>query len=76
MIFLARELTIAQLGLEVQIPDYRISGRLTAIRSRYRVFTIPGRRGRHSNRNELATEFGVSPGYIKEIVGGRERVNG
>lgn len=49
---------------------------VTAIRSRYRVFTIPGRRGRHSNRNELATEFGVSPGHIKEIVGGRERVNG
>ena len=33
-------------------------------------------RRRHSNRNELATEFGVSPGHIKEIVGGRERVNG
>ena len=34
MIFLARELTVAQLGLEVQIPDYRISGRLTSITDR------------------------------------------
>ena len=34
MIFLARELTIAQLGLEVQIPDHRISGRLTSITAR------------------------------------------
>ena len=34
MRFLARELTVAQLGLEVQIPDYRISGRLTSITDR------------------------------------------
>ena len=34
MRFLARELTIAQLGLEVQIPDHRISGRLTSITAR------------------------------------------
>ena len=34
MIFLARELTIAQLGLEVQIPGSRISGRLTSITAR------------------------------------------
>ena len=34
MRFLARELTVAQLGLEVQIPDYRISGRLTSITAR------------------------------------------
>ena len=34
MRFLARELSVAQLGLEVQIPDYRISGRLTSITAR------------------------------------------
>ena len=34
MIFLAHELTIAQLGLEVQIPDHRISGRLTSTTAR------------------------------------------
>ena len=34
MRFLARDLSVAQLGLEVQIPDYRISGRLTSITDR------------------------------------------
>ena len=34
MRFLARELTIAQLGLDVRIPDSRISGRLTSITAR------------------------------------------
>ncbi len=45
------------------------------IRATYRVFTIPGLRGKHSNKPELAAQFGVSESYIKEIVGRRERTH-
>lgn len=45
------------------------------IRAEYRVFTIPGRRGRHSNKADLAERYGVSKSHIKEIVAGRERTH-
>ena len=48
---------------------------VAAIRSRYQVFNSPGRRGLHSNRAELAAEFGVSAKYVAEVAAGRERAD-
>ena len=45
------------------------------IRAEYRRFTIPGRRGYHTNKRQLAKKYGGSPGHIKEIVGRRERAD-
>ena len=66
MIFLARELTVAQLGLEVQIPDYRISGRLTSITARLvgsaREITL------RVEANSRASECTLSPTREVEVV--------
>lgn len=58
------------------LPHTKLSDeQVKEIRERYKVFTIPGVRGRRSNKSELALEYGVSEGHIKEIIGKRERVN-
>lgn len=48
---------------------------IATIRREYAVVTIPGQRGRHSNRKELARRFGVQPKYIADIAAGRERAD-
>ncbi len=45
------------------------------VRSKYRTFSIPGVRGRHSNRHELAAEYGVGAKYIADVAAGRERAD-
>lgn len=45
------------------------------IRRRYRKFTIPGKRGYRTNRDEIAAEYGLSPKYVGSIASGRERPN-
>ena len=60
----------------VEVRELKLEHLETALPSLGDAIELRHAAGRHSNRNELATEFGVSPGHIKEIVGGRERVNG
>lgn len=61
---------------EFRLPHTIISDEQVAeIRDRYKVYTTPGIRGRQSNKAELAKEYGISEGHLKEIVGKRERQN-
>lgn len=59
---------------EFKLPRTVISDeQVIEIRNKYKVFTTPGIRGRQSNKSQLAEEYGISEGYIKEIIGKRER---
>lgn len=57
-------------------PHTRLSeAQVIEIRARYRRFTVPGLRGYRSNRDYLASEYGVSGKYIVAIAGRRERTD-
>ena len=51
-------------GGTIKVPDEAIS----EIRARYRTFTIAGTPGKFSNASELAKEFGVSTGYVRQVA--------
>lgn len=57
-----------------RLPQTRLTEEeVRAIREAYRVFVIPGRRGRHSNKQELADQYGISPEYVMQLVHGHYR---